>query len=66
MRYCIYKTEKAHDFLCVIDAKNRRAAMKTARRMFVIPRDGYALEESERGRLQTVAIFERFTNPSAQ
>lgn len=63
MRYRIYRTEKAHDFLCVIDAKSRTAAMKTARRMFVIPRDGYAIEETVRHRLQTVAIFEQFTDP---
>jgi hypothetical protein len=45
-RWKIYTGERGRDFLCIVAARTRDAAMKTARSMFQLTRKAYAVQET--------------------
>jgi hypothetical protein len=45
-RWKIYTGQRGRDFLCIVAARTREAAMKTARSMFHLNRAAYAVQET--------------------
>ncbi len=65
-RWRIYTGERGRDFLCIVAARTREAAMKTARSMFQLNRKAYAVQET-RAELESAARRLSYTpNPSAR
>lgn len=44
-RFLVFRSREARDFLCVCAARDRRHALKIARRMFRLERSAYAETE---------------------
>lgn len=65
-RWKIWTGERGRDFLCIVAARTREDAMKTARSMFQLTRAAYAVLES---RAEMEAAARRLSynlNPSAR
>ena len=45
-RFLIYRSAAAQQFLCVCAARDKRHALKIARRMFRLDRTAYAMQEA--------------------
>lgn len=45
MRHLVYRSHNAKVHLCVVDARDRRHALKIARRMFRLDKTAFALRE---------------------
>lgn len=45
-RFLVYRSKESKHFMCVCDARDRRHALKIARRMFALTRTAMAIPES--------------------
>ena len=46
-RFLVYRSKTAKHFLCICAARDRKHALKIARRMFTLDRTAFAIPETE-------------------